>query len=173
MLFICRIDDNAGKSETEELYRLSQCERRQKADMLSDDRKKAISLSAGLLQRLLKEKYNFEYTSISHSGKFAGCLGSNVPCGLDIERIAHKKRKLVERVCTKEELSIIDKSSNPDVEFIKFWTIKEASFKAGIGKSLLDFFTENEEIKSEMSKFAYETEIFEDHVITVCEKILK
>ena len=173
MLLICRIEENTEKSVVKKLYSLSSDERRKKADMISDNRKKAISLSAGLLQRLLKEKYNFKYTSISHSGKLSACLGSNVPCGLDIEKISHKKRKLVERVCTKEELSAIDKSSSPDIEFIKFWTVKEASFKAGTGESLTDFFSQNKEIEEKKKEYTFETEIFEDYVITVCEKILK
>ncbi len=173
MLFICRIDEIVKSDTINALYRLSSDKRRRKADMLSDNRKKAASLSAGLLKRLLEEKYNFKYTSISHSGKFSACLGSNVPCGLDIEKISHKKRKLVERVCTKEELSAIDKSSSPDVEFIKLWTVKEASFKAGIGESLFDFFSQNQEIEEKKKEYAFETEIFEDYAITVCKKILK
>ena len=170
MIFICKIEENVSEEAVRRLYELSDAERREKADKLTGLHKKAVSLTAGLLKKLLKEKYGFKYVSISHSGEYAGCLGENVPCGLDIEKIAPRDKKLIERVCTKEELEKIKISASPESEFIKIWTIKEASFKAGIGKSLPRFFKENEEIEEEKKSFTYETEIIDNYAVTACIK---
>ena len=170
MLLMCKVEKDICEDSLNKLYSLSDKDRREKADKLNTGHKKAVSLTAGLLKNLLQEKYGFKYVSISHSGEYAGALGENVPCGLDIEKLSTRNKKLVEKVCTKEELRQIAFSASPSVEFIKIWTVKEASFKAGIGKSLPEFFKENEDIEKEKKNFSYETEIIDNYAVTACIK---
>ena len=70
--------------------------------------------------------------SLSHSGEYAACIISDKPCGIDIEIHSAKRdyEKIAKRICTKDELSLIDSRE----KFYKFWTLKESVLKAlGLG----------------------------------------
>lgn len=67
--------------------------------------------------------------SISHCREAAGCLVSDRPCGLDIERIRNAKPDLVRHTMSAEEAEAIFADPFPDVAFTRLWTQKEALLK--------------------------------------------
>lgn len=74
------------------------------------------------------------YVSLTHSGDYVGCMVSDRPCGIDIEK--HKDReyeKIARRICTDLEIYGIETSK----KFFDLWTAKESILKAyGSGLAL-------------------------------------
>ena len=121
-----------------------------------DDRKRSV-LAFVLLQRALREEYGiteipeFVYNefgkpslpnlpihfSLSHCKDAVTCAVSDHNIGIDVESIVPYNPDVARRVCTADELKMLEQSSNKDVEFIKLWTVKEAISKyEGMGLSL-------------------------------------
>ena len=70
------------------------------------------------------------YISISHcSGAVAVAVSNDVVVGIDIERRRKVSEGLMERVCTPQELESIHSSADPTMQFLRFWTCKEAVLK--------------------------------------------
>lgn len=67
--------------------------------------------------------------SLSHCSVAAGCLVSDKPCGMDVERIRHAKESLVRYCMCQGEVEEILASPCPDLAFTRLWTQKEAVFK--------------------------------------------
>lgn len=79
--------------------------------------------------------------SLSHCREAVGCLLSDRPCGLDIERIRPVKDSLVRHTMNADECRKIFASERPDAAFIRLWTRKEAVLKlrgTGIANHLRD-----------------------------------
>ena len=76
----------------------------------------------------LKE-YPDKHFSISHCKEAVGCIISECPCGLDIERIRKAKDSLVRYTMSPEEVELIFADSCPDIAFTRLWTQKEAVLK--------------------------------------------
>ena len=121
-----------------------------------DDRKRSV-LAFVLLQCALREEYGitevpeFVYNefgkpslsnlhihfSLSHCRDAVACAVSDHNIGIDVETIVPYNPDIAHRVCTEKELEILENSENPDLDFIKLWTIKEAISKLeGFGLSL-------------------------------------
>ena len=112
-----------------------------------------IELSRALALRGLQDiKPHFEYNehwkpflplypnlhfSISHCGQAVGCVLSEMPCGLDIERVRRASPSLISKTMNRNEEHQIYSSSHPEVEFIRLWTRKEAVFKL-LGTGITD-----------------------------------
>lgn len=122
----------------------------------NDDRKRSV-LAFVLLQRALCEEYGitevpeFVYNefgkpslpnlpihfSLSHCKDAVACAVSDHNIGIDVESIVPYNPDVARRVCTADELKMLEQSPNKDVEFIKLWTVKEAISKyEGIGLCL-------------------------------------
>lgn len=67
--------------------------------------------------------------SLSHCAVAVGCLLSDRPCGLDIERVRPLRPSLVRYTMNEAEADFILSDPNPDVAFIRLWTQKEAVLK--------------------------------------------
>ena len=79
---------------------------------------------------VLKEYPDIHF-NLSHCLKGVLCvIDGNGPVGCDIEPVDRKlKEPLLQRCCSEEEIRQIRTASNPDAEFMKLWTIKEAVLK--------------------------------------------
>ena len=121
-----------------------------------DDRKRSV-LAFALLERALREEYGitevpeFVYNefgkpslpnlpihfSLSHCKDAVVCAVSDHNIGIDVESIVPYTPDVARRVCTADELEMLEQSQNKDVDFIKLWTAKEAISKyEGMGLSL-------------------------------------
>lgn len=70
---------------------------------------------------------NDQHVSISHSGDILVMMKSNYPCGVDIERIHPRIRKVRGKFLSDSELNATTSSS--DFRLTQYWTAKEAMFK--------------------------------------------
>ena len=69
------------------------------------------------------------YFSISHCKMAVGCLLSTRPCGLDIESFRIDCSSIITYAMNPDEAHLIQSSSDPNLEFIRLWTQKEAILK--------------------------------------------
>ncbi len=146
MLEIYITDINDIETFYDDALRLVTASRRERADRFirRDDRLRCAA--AGLLLRRFLGvaddgmiKYN-EYGkpelksgrhfSLSHSGQYTVLAVSDMPVGVDIERIYDVKPGVMRKVCTPEEF---DWASLEPKNFFTIWTRKESVVKA-IGK---------------------------------------
>lgn len=68
--------------------------------------------------------------NISHSGKYAVCALSEVPCGIDIqEKKELKNRRIFEKILSTKEQSEALLSTDKTTVFYKYWTRKESFLK--------------------------------------------
>ncbi|MGN0164272.1 MAG: 4'-phosphopantetheinyl transferase family protein [Candidatus Ornithomonoglobus sp.] len=170
---------------------LISAQRREKIERLRRDRAKIMSLLTGLLIRkeiseqlsippkelafgygehgkpylLNNENYHF---SVSHSGNCIAFAGCDAPVGIDVERIREAKLKIARRFFTKNECSFIEKSAEPDTDFFKIWTAKEAYVKmlgTGLSKSLTSFDVLNNSLNC-----GFCTRLLPGYALTVCAK---
>lgn len=135
-LLVCRIT-GCPQRQLQQLYLLSNEERRRKADTIRLPEKKVQSLAAGLLLSYLQGRFNQPYHSLSHSGEFCAAAVSDQSVGIDVETIRPVSQALWQRVCTERERAVLSQSATPDEDFIRYWTLKEAYFKARGGESSL------------------------------------
>lgn len=137
---------------TNESYGKISKNRKKKADLLVNFKKKQLSILTGVLlyNALGKEAENVKYDvngkpcldsdkylSISHSGSKAVVVISSFPIGADIQEMKEPDYKICKQFFSKEESNINDK-----VDFYKAWTSKEAYMKAS-GVSLNEALKEN------------------------------
>ena len=82
--------------------------------------------------------------NMSHCGEAAICVIDSRPVGVDIESMRGYREALVRHTMSDDELLQIGQSANPELEFVRLWTMKEAVQKrSGEGirsdmKSVLD-----------------------------------
>lgn len=67
--------------------------------------------------------------SLSHCKGLVCCALSLSPVGVDAESPRPFGRRLVERVCTREELSWLDAQPDAQTAFLSLWTLKESVMK--------------------------------------------
>ena len=67
--------------------------------------------------------------NLSHCKKAVACIISGNNTAIDINEIRPSHRSVAARVCSPRELSLIEKSSDPDREFMRLWTEKECVSK--------------------------------------------
>lgn len=74
--------------------------------------------------------------SISHCPEAVAVLVADAPVGVDVERIRPYDPYAARRVLAPAELARLAKSSEPDRDFFRLWTLKESYGKAlGVGMS--------------------------------------
>lgn len=109
------------------------------------------------------------FVSISHSGDMVAVCKSDIPVGIDIEKIDDKRKleKLSNRVFCGKELETFKNSPTPE-QFYEIWTQKEAYSKIegqGVNEIMkgFDIF--------DLQDYEFHTEIVNDYVLSICEKI--
>lgn len=79
--------------------------------------------------------------NISHSDNMVLCAVSDVPVGVDIEKIRPVDISVIKRVCNNDELEYV-LQDNSYKRFFEIWTFKEAYFKC-IGTGITNFSSVN------------------------------
>ena len=69
------------------------------------------------------------YFNLSHCKEAVICVISDQPIGVDIESIREYKESLVNYTMNEAEIAEIQKAENPASDFIRLWTMKEATMK--------------------------------------------
>ena len=67
--------------------------------------------------------------NLSHCRKAVACVVSDNEVGIDVECLGRYKDSLARHICNDEELARITSVANPDTEFTRLWTQKEAVVK--------------------------------------------
>ncbi|MGN1115342.1 MAG: 4'-phosphopantetheinyl transferase family protein [Candidatus Ornithomonoglobus sp.] len=168
---------------------LISAQRREKIERLRRDGAKIMSLFTGLLIRkeiseqlgIPPEGLEFGYGehgkpyllnddgyhfSVSHSGNCIAFADCDAPVGVDIERIREGKLKIAKRFFTENECSFIEKSAEPDTDFYKIWTAKEAYVKmlgTGLSKPLTSF-----DVLDNNLSCGFFTRLLPGYALTVC-----
>ncbi len=147
--------------EFEKMYINSDETRKAKADRIKRNPAKKLSVAAGELARtMLSEKFNIDKKqirfrigkngkpyaeninaefSISHSGTVAICAVSDVPVGIDIERIRDVDLSVAKKHFAPDEQDyVFEKMSLSKQRFFEVWTRKEAYVKM-LGKGISHF----------------------------------
>ena len=145
------INDNIEGFDLESALPLLSDQRREEALRYTFELGRKLNAAAYLLLRQgLKEEYGiteapvFEYGekgkpylsghgnlhfNLSHCRTAAVCALSRHPVGIDVEQIRPIRESLVRYTMNDEEISRIMSAENPDLEFVKLWTKKEAVLK--------------------------------------------
>ena len=75
------------------------------------------------------EEFPDVHFNISHCDGLAVCGISDKEIGVDAELIRNYNGKVMKRIFSAEEQSLIAVSENPDTDFFKIWTLKESLCK--------------------------------------------
>ncbi len=87
------------------------------------------------------------YFNFSHSGNIALCALSNQPVGADVETLRKITPSLIRFTMNDIEQTLINTSSNPTMQFLFYWTRKEALLKLtgdGIRNDIKDVLTDSD-----------------------------
>lgn len=119
-----------------------------------------------------KPELDFCFFNISHSGKYAVCAVSDVPVGIDIEKMTDFKRRERYMLFSKEESDYVNETEEAE-RFYTLWTMKEAYIKA-VGGTLGDAgrvtLVRDGRLCAEFKGYLFKTEYRGGYALTVCEK---
>jgi len=101
--------------------------------------------------------------NLSHCKEAVVCVVSDQPIGVDVESLREYKDRLGEYTMNEEELHQIKTASHPDSEFIRLWTMKEATTKL-IGTGI------SNDMKTviDRQKYNYTTVERQQYIYTIC-----
>lgn len=149
------------------------------SELLSHCKKKESSAAASALINMGTENLRYTengkpvadncFVSISHSEKVIAVCKSDVPVGIDIEVFGKKRDwvKIAKRYFSENELQYFSKSPN-EKTFLEIWTKKEAFAKIS-GNGIADIINGVDVFS--LDGFTFETELVNNFIITVCEKV--
>lgn len=105
--------------------------------------------------------------SLSHCRDAVACAVGSRPVGIDVESIREYKEPLARYTMNDDELRQIVAAPQPEVAFIRLWTMKEAALKqigTGISNELKTVLTDHADLK-------FTTHVRPQYVYTVCEPV--
>jgi 4'-phosphopantetheinyl transferase len=107
------------------------------------------------------------YFNLSHCKEAVICVISDQPIGVDIESIREYKERLVNYTMNEAEIAEIQKAENPASDFIRLWTMKEATMKL-IGTGI------SNDMKTviDTTKYKYTTVDKQRYIYTICENFI-
>jgi phosphopantetheinyl transferase len=69
------------------------------------------------------------HMSISHCRAGVACIIAEEPVGIDVEEISRMNLKIARRICTPDELKLIEEAENKQEFLCRLWVMKEAYSK--------------------------------------------
>ena len=75
------------------------------------------------------KNYSNLHFNLSHCRRYVAVAIHGSPVGVDIECRRKVSQSLIRRVCSEDEQHLIAASQEPDMEFLRLWTRKEAYLK--------------------------------------------
>ena len=146
--------------------------------------KRQCVLAYLLLKKALLEEYGitenplFEYNdagkpsladhpeiffNLSHCKEAVACVVSDHPVGIDVEGMRQFRESLAQYTMNDDEILRIQSSDNPEEEFIRLWTMKEATIKL-LGTTI------SQGMKDVLSdKYKYTTVAGQRYIYTIAE----
>lgn len=113
--------------------------------------------------------------NISHCDGLAVCGISDKEIGVDAELIRSYNSKVMKRIFSAEEQSLIAVSENPETDFFKIWTLKESLCKftgdgifSGLSEYSFDISQGEPTCKKASDKFFTQKIIEKKWVVSVC-----
>ncbi len=123
-------------------------ERREKVKNMQNPMAARLSLTAGILLQLSMDRMGIQekqlqygkhgkpmlcgegfHFNLSHSGEYAVCAYGNLPIGVDVQAIKDRIPKYTKKILSTEESRYLEQCSQPNREFFRLWTRKEAAAK--------------------------------------------
>jgi len=93
------------------------------------------------------------HVSLSHCKAGIACIVAEEPVGIDVEEISRMNLKITRRICTENELKLLENTEDKQELLCRFWVLKEAYSKL-TGKGLAEKFNTIDTIKGlESGKF--------------------
>lgn len=184
LVYKTNINDISFSNYKTEYNSLSESEREYLSRYKTDGDIKRSLASKFLLRKAVFENFNkkdfsfkrkengkiitdFCYLSLSHSSDMSVCAISDMPVGVDIEKIKPIKERKKYRFFTDEENEYVNSSSLPQISFLEIWTRKEAYLKCAEVKSAE---LSNISVKADFNGFSFKTEKEDGYIISVCQK---
>ena len=140
-----------------------------------------------LLKQALREQYGLDFNplfgygehgkpyilghpdihfSLSHCRSAVACAISDRPIGVDVESIREYHESLVRYTMNDRELQQITEAPQPNIAFIRLWTMKEALLKL-TGQGISD---DLKNVLSTPARFTTVERPERDYIYTVCER---
>ena len=185
------IDDQIEQMDLSEALASVSDQRRSHALRYRKEHDQRLSVAAyRLLQRALRVEYGIEeppqfrfeahgkpmlvdhpdiHFSLSHCHEAVACVVSSSPVGIDVESLSHYDAELVEKVMNDEEQSQIHSSSDPQLAFIRLWTMKESLLKMtgeGIATEMRNVLSSSQAVLD--GSVHFQTTVYPRFVCTVC-----
>lgn len=107
--------------------------------------------------------YSDAHFNISHSGIYVACAVSDMPIGIDIQKICEYNFDVARRICNAKELKQIENSEDKASEFTKLWTQKEAVLKM-VGTGIV-----NGDIKNCLDNHNIGSRKIKNYWMSICE----
>lgn len=179
------INENTKDIDVETVLAEVSPQRREQALKFRHENGRRLSLAVYLLlKKGLREKYGitenpvFGYSAegkpfiidhpdihfnFSHSGDVALCALSDQPVGADVEVPRKISSSLVSYTMNDSEKAQIDASPNPEMQFLYFWTRKEALLKL-MGEGIRN---DMKNVLDESEKYHIDTVVTENYIYSV------
>ena len=145
------INDQIEKINMEEMLAVIPSQRREQALRFKHEQGQRLCVAAYLLlSEALRTEYGikeyplFEYDvhgkpfivrypeihfNLSHCREAVACVVADHPVGIDVESIGRYNDSLLHYTMNNQEVEAISNALQPEVAFIRFWTMKEALLK--------------------------------------------
>ena len=169
------------------LLQISEQRREQALKFKHEQGRRLCVLAYQLLKQALCEEYGitenpiFDYNengkpslhghpeiffNLSHCKDAVACVVSHQPVGIDVESLRQYSESLAEYCMNDEELRQINSSDSPDREFVRLWTMKEATIKL-LGTTISDGLKDT----IDTTRYKYTTVCRQRYIYTVCENL--
>lgn len=184
---LLKTDPKKRYSDIERFLPFVSAERQQRIEQLKPEESKVTSLLSGmLLSAVLSDRcgvfpneLRYSYGehgkpflenqpeccfSLSHSGELIALVCSDVPVGIDVQRIDREKEHALRFLHANERQSILT-AEDKAAEFCRIWTMKEAYVKftgEGMSRAFSDFDVLN------MEECGFRTQCIGEYMLTIC-----